>query len=41
MNKDDITDPKDATNYYLGSLLIGGNGAPDENGNIVPNPYNE
>lgn len=24
-----------AEKYYLGSLLIGGNGAPDENGNLV------
>ena len=27
--------PEEAAKYFLGSLLVGGNGAPDENGNLI------
>lgn len=29
------TDPALATKYHLGSLLVGGDGVPDANGNLV------
>jgi hypothetical protein len=29
------TDPVLASKWHLGSLLVGGNGAPDANGNLV------
>jgi hypothetical protein len=32
------TDPTIASKLHLGSLLIGGNGAPDANGNLVTLP---
>ena len=35
LGHDHITDDNIARNLYLGSLLIGGNGMPDENGNLV------
>lgn len=39
--KKGVTDPSDAIKYHLGSLLVGGNGAPDENGNMVIMPDNQ
>lgn len=32
------TDPEEAIKLNLGSLLVGGDGTPDENGNMVPIP---
>lgn len=29
------TSPSDAIKYSLGSVLIGGNGCPDSNGNVI------
>ncbi len=32
------TDPTLASKLHLGSLLVGGNGAPDSNGNLISMP---
>lgn len=32
------TDPAQAIKFHFGSLLVGGNGAPDENGNMITMP---
>ena len=37
-NKANGTDPKVAERYFIGSLLVGGNGFPDEKGNMVNTP---
>ena len=38
---DHITDEQIAINLHLGSLLVGGNGMPDDNGNLVDLSGNE
>lgn len=37
-NKKTGTDPAEAIKYHLGSLLVGGDGTPDENGNLIEIP---
>lgn len=34
-NDDSGTNPAKAERLYIGSVLIGGNGVPDENGNVI------
>lgn len=41
LQKKNITDPADAIKFNLGSLLVGGNGAPDADGNMVIMPDNQ
>lgn len=36
--KKGITDPAEAIKHSFGSLLVGGDGTPDENGNMVAIP---
>ena len=38
---DDYTDPAMVEQYHFGSVLVGGNGCPDANGNLINMPYGD
>ena len=40
-SKDGVTSPEQAIKLSLGSILVGGNGSPDENGNMIDLPWQQ